>query len=134
MTDIPAGTMCQRCRIHPATSTRADSVMEWAHGSFNLWCQCCVLNDWIRRVQEQSAKVPGWVRELETACDGQPLADVQALTEDNARLRSEAHSQWLMAHCVVCGKHYPDAGNAMNYAAPHPEGEWCYWPEPEILT
>jgi hypothetical protein len=131
MCQIPAGTMCQRCLIHPATTRKADSVLDWAHGHSEPWCQCCVLSEWIRDTERRAAKVPQWRAELETACAGQPAGDVQALLSANADLRAQARRQWLAAHCVLCGRHYPAAGNAINYAAPHPPGEHCYWPEPE---
>lgn len=102
--------------------------MDYAHGHYHSWCECCVLGDLIFRAQQAAARLPGWQRELATACGGEPVPDPQELLEDNVRLRAEAHRQWLAAHYEICGKRY-SGNHALNYAAPHPEGEWCYWPE-----
>lgn len=132
MSDIEPGTLCERCRLHPATGHVADSVLDFAHGVFKLRCECCRLDEAIRQAEAMLNRLPQLYEDLDAACPGQFLPKTRDVIAENEKLREEAEQQWVMAHCVVCGEHYPDR-NAANYAAPHPEGEHCYWPKPEVL-
>lgn len=129
---IPEDTMCQRCRTHKATITRANSVLEYVHGHYAYWCECCDLKEAIRLAHEHMAQLGNLQVKLRSACTTEVQPDPDALIRQNERLHDELDAQWVAAHCMICGQHYPGR-NAMNYAAPHNEGEHCYWPKPEEL-
>jgi hypothetical protein len=129
--DIPEGTVCVRCGKHPATRAwfGDSSAMGFIHMEGEPWCECCTLNAQIAYALERAAALPGLRKDLESACGGEPLPDVQDLLTENRQLRNEGYHQWLAAHSQLCGQHYPGQ-DALNYAHPHPPGEHCYWPEP----
>jgi hypothetical protein len=131
-TEIPEGTMCQRCQVHRAAQVHADSITDWVHGHYALWCECCLIRDNIDQAMRMAGQLPEWTSKLATACQDEPPFSARDLVLANEKLRHELERQWLMAHCLACGKHYPNQ-DAMNYAHPHPEGEHCYWPRPEVL-
>lgn len=134
MTEIPEDTRCARCRLHPATITWApNGLFDVTHGTGQPWCACCALGEQILRAEETAASLTGLRDDLARACAGQRQPDPAVLIRENDKLRRKLEQQWLMAHYETCGRRYPDGGHAMNYAAPHPEGEWCYWPKPVIL-
>lgn len=94
----------------------------------------CVLRDQVLQAQRAVSRLPQLQQELAKACSSEPVLITQELAEKLATARGELHRQWVAAHYSICGAHYPDRANAMNYAAPHPEGEHCYWPEPDASS
>lgn len=130
---IPEGQLCERCRLHAATLISADSVTDWVHGFLRMLCECCQLDEQVKHTEKVMERYPQLLTDLQSACTDQPKHDLQKLITSNEQLRQEGHRQWLAAHCVICGKHYPGR-HAMNYAEPHPDDEHCYWPEPVVYN
>jgi hypothetical protein len=120
------GDLCERCNLHAATLIASESVMEFAHGFLRKWCECCYLDDQIQKVEKAMNSYPKLLKDLEAACRDQPPRDLQALIRENDALRTELHNTWDIAHINFCL-------NKPGQDWPHPEGQHCYFPKPEVL-
>lgn len=57
MFPTPQG-MCQHCNLRPAADVFAESTSAMVHGSYEFWCEICVLETQIGHAKERAAAIP----------------------------------------------------------------------------
>ena len=60
---------CQRCQVHDASASVADSWMDYSHGFSERWCDCCIAEKNVLHAEEQAAALPELRSRLAAACD-----------------------------------------------------------------
>ena len=63
---------CQNCKVHKGTETwlGEGSVLDYAHGNYQMWCKCCVLLAQIKHAKKIANNLPKLVNKLlKTKCN-----------------------------------------------------------------
>lgn len=57
---------CQNCKKHKATVNWVGqgSVMDYVHGNYTRWCECCCLKEQIKNIRETVGRLPKLEKKL----------------------------------------------------------------------